>query len=63
MRAQVYAVAGQTEERRKAFLEWTDINLSSKLSLTCGGNANYYKIIHHPIPTLSVGIRDTLAIF
>ena len=25
--------------------------LSYKLSLTCGGNVNYYKIIHHPIPT------------
>ena len=38
MNAQVYSVPGQTEGRRKAFLEWTSIDLSSKLSLTCGGN-------------------------
>ena len=25
--------------------------LSSKLSLTCGGNVNHYKNVHHPIPT------------
>ena len=23
----------------------------SDLSLTCGGNVNYYKSVHHPIPT------------
>ena len=49
--AQVYLVSGQTEERRKVYLEWTSINLSSKLYLTCGGNVNYYKGVHHPIPT------------
>ena len=27
------------------------IDLSSKLSLTCGKNVNYYKSVHHPIPT------------
>ena len=27
------------------------IELSYKLSLTCGGNINYYKNVHHPIPT------------
>ena len=27
------------------------IALSYKLSLTCGGNVNYYKSVHHPIPT------------
>ena len=26
------------------------IDLSSKLSLTCGGNVNYYKSVHHPHP-------------
>ena len=44
MSAQVYSVPGKTEGRRKAFLEWTSIVLSSKLSLTCGGNVNYYKM-------------------
>ena len=32
-------------------MEWTGINLSSKLSLTCEGNVNYYKSVHNPIPT------------
>ena len=63
MSAQVYSVPGQTKGRRKAFLEWKSIDLSSKLSLTCGGNVNYYKSVHHPIPTLPVGIGNTLAIF
>ena len=27
------------------------------------GNVNYYKSVHHPIPTLPVGIGNTLAIF
>ena len=51
MSAQVYSVTGQTEGRRKVFLEWKSIDLSSKLSLTCGGNVNYYEKVHHPIPT------------
>ena len=34
-----------------AKLEWKSIALSYKLSLTCGGNVNYYKSVHHPIPT------------
>ena len=61
MRAQVYSIPGQTEGIRKAFLEWTSIDLSSKLSHTCGGHVNYYKSVHHPIPTLPVGIKNTLA--
>ena len=61
--AQVYSVPGKTEGRKKAFLEWTSIYLSSKLSLTCGGNVNYYKSVPHPIPSLPVGIGNTLAIF
>ena len=33
-------------------------------SLTCEGNVNYYKSVHHPIPILPVGIGSTLlAIF
>ena len=56
MSAQVYSVSGQTEGRRKDFLKWTSTDL-------CGGNVNYYKSVDHPIPTLPVGIGNTLAIF
>ena len=51
MSAQVCSVPGQTKGRRKVFLEWKSIDLSYKLSLTCGGNVNYNKSVHHPIPT------------
>ena len=51
MSAQVYSVPGQTGGRRRAFLEWKSIELSSKLTFTCGSNVNYYKSVHHPIPT------------
>ena len=61
MSAQVYSVPGQTEGRRKAFLEWKNIDLSCELSLTCGGNVNYYKSVHHPIPTR--GNKEHPAIF
>ena len=54
----VYSIPGQIEGRRKTFLEWTSIDLSS----TCGGNVNYYKSVHHPIPTLPVGTGSTLSI-
>ena len=63
MSAQVYSVLGQSESRKKAFLEWKSTDLSSKLSFTCGGTVNYYKSVHDTIPTLPVGIRSTLAIF
>ena len=63
MSAQVYSILGQSESRKKAFLEWKSIDLSSKLYFTCGGTVNYYKGIHDTIPTLPVGIRSTLAIF
>ena len=63
MSAQLYSKPGQTEGRRKAFLDWASIDLSSELSFTCGGKVNYYKSVHHPIPTLPVGIEKTLAIF
>ena len=36
-------------------MEKKDIDLSSKLSLTCGVNVNYYKSVHHPIPTQHPG--------
>ena len=52
-----------SEVRGKASLKWTSIDLSSKLSLTYGGNVNYYKSVHNPIPTLPVGTGNTLAIF
>ena len=50
MSVQVYSVPGQTEGRRKAFLEWKSIHFSYELSLPGGGNINYYKSVHHPIP-------------
>ena len=59
MSAQVYSVPGQTEGRRKAFLERTSIDLS----LTCGGNVKYYISDHDPIPSLPVGTGNTLVIF
>ena len=49
--------------RGKAFLKWNSIDLSSKLSLTYGGNVNDYKSIHHLIPTLSRGTGNIIAIF
>ena len=42
----VHSVCDQTVGRRKVFLEWKIINLSRKLSLTCGSNFNYYKSVH-----------------
>ena len=44
-------------------MKWTSIDLSSKLSLTYGGNITYYKSVHHAVPTLPVGTRNTLTIF
>ena len=52
-----------SEVRVKAFLKWKSIDLSSKLSLTYGGNINYYKSVHHPILILPVGTGNTLGIF
>ena len=49
--------------RGKAFLKWTSIDLSFKLSITYGGNVSYYKSVHHPIPSLPVGTGNTLATF
>ena len=63
MSAQLYYVLGQTEGRRKPFLEWTGIDLYSELSFAYGGNVNYCKSAHHHIPTLTVGIRNTMTIF
>ena len=51
MSAQVFSVPGQTDGRRKAFLEWKSLDLSYELSLTCRDNVNYYKSVPHPIPT------------
>ena len=54
MSAQVYSAPGQTEGRSKTFLERKSIALHgiSLCSLTtCGGNVNYYKSVHQPIPT------------
>ena len=51
MSAQVYTVPAQTEGSGTAFLEWKSIGLFHELSLTCGGNVNYYKSFHYPITT------------
>ena len=53
MSAQVYSVPGQTEGKSKPFFEWKSIGLdiSFELFLTCGVNVNYYKSVHHLIPT------------
>ena len=51
MNAQVCPVPGQTEGKRKVFLEWKSIDTSFELSLKCGVNVNYCKSVHHPIPT------------
>ena len=44
----------------KAFLKWTGIDLSFKVSITYGRNVNYYKSVHHPIATLPVGTGTPL---
>ena len=59
MSVQVYSAPGQTEGTRKDFLEWTRV----EISLTCGSNVNYDKSVHHPIPTLPMGIGNTLENF
>ena len=51
-------MSGQVERGKKTVLELTSIHLSSKLSLTCEGTVNYNKSVHHPIPTLLVGIGN-----
>ena len=51
MNAQVYSALGTTDGRRKSYLEWNSIELSYKVSLTCGGNAKYYESVNHPILT------------
>ena len=63
MSVQVHSVLGQTEGRRKTFLEQASINLSCKLSRTCGEIFNYYKSVPHSIPTLPDGIENTQAVF
>ena len=51
MSAEVYSVPGQTEGRKETFFEWERIDLSYELSLTYGVNIEYYKSVHHPLPT------------
>ena len=52
MSAQECSVPGQTEWRRKAFLEWKSIQTypMNYLLPTCGDNINCCKSVHHPIP-------------
>ena len=54
MSTQVCSAPGQTEGKRKAFLKWKNMDLSY---------INYYKSVHHPIPTRVVRIGNILAIF
>ena len=56
MNAQVYSALGTTDGRRKSYLEWNSLDLSYKVSLTCGGNAKYYESVNHPI--LTGGTRE-----
>ena len=51
MSAQVYSVPGPTDIKIKTFFEWKIIVVSYELPFTCGVNINYYKSVHHPIPT------------
>ena len=60
MSTRVYCVPGG---RRESFMEWTNVDLSSKLLLTCGSNVSYHNGVHHPIPTLPDGIGKSQAIF
>ena len=62
MSTQVLSVSRQTEWKMKVFLEWTNIELSSKLSLSCGVNVNCYKSVRHHILTVPPGIGNTLTI-
>ena len=53
------------EGEGKFFLEGASIDLSSfiQLSFTYRDNVNFYKSVRHPLPTLPVGIGNTLAVF
>ena len=61
MSVQAYSVPGQTEGKRKAFLEWKSIDLSFKLSHTCKVMLTIMKVFI--ILFLFVGIENILAIF
>ena len=62
MSVQVCSVPGQTEGRRKAFLEWANIYLTSKIISCMWVNVNFYKSVYHAIPTLPLGIGNTLGV-
>ena len=47
----------------RSFLEEESIDLSSKISVTCGGNISHYKSVHHRLSTLPLRIENTLAVF
>ena len=64
MSGQVYSVPGQTQGKRKVFLEWTSIDLFSKQCPTRGGNlTNIKRFIILGMSTLPVEIRNTQVIF
>ena len=53
MSAQVYSVSGQTEGRRKGGVDKHGFMWGQMLTIVS---------VHHPIPSLPVGIENTLAI-
>ena len=62
MSAQVCSVPGQTERRRKAFLGWANIYLTLKTISCMWVNFNFCKSVYHAIPTLPLGIGNTLGV-
>ena len=64
MSAQVYSLPNPTEGRKKAFFEGGKHRfLSSKLSLTYGGNVNHFKNVHHLSVYSACGNREHLTVF
>ena len=51
MSTQAYSLCGQTDGRKKAFLQSKSIDLSYKLPTSYVGNVKSYKSVHHPIST------------
>ena len=64
MSAQVYSLPSPTEGRKKAFFGGGKHRfLSSKLSLTYGGNVNHFKSVHHLSVYSACGNREHLTVF
>ena len=63
MSAKYILFLAKLKGEKRPFLEGASIDLSSKVSLTYGGNVNHYKGVHHPFSTLPVGIGNTMVDF